>query len=129
MKETNNLRAARTALRRRAEALVAQTAFAVEAEIKVSMAAAKSGKPYTRRGTTHQASAPGEAPAIDTGNLANSIQVDLHGLSAVIGTNAEYAEALEFGTVRMAPRPFLAPAMAKARPHFKAGLKQLRRRK
>lgn len=64
----------------------------------------------------HQASAPGEPPASDTGNLARSITVD--GLttedSAVITVRSPYAAALEFGTDdgKIAERPFLRPAVA-----------------
>jgi HK97 gp10 family phage protein len=51
------------------------------------------------------------APVL-TGNLRNSIQTDVEsdGLTAHVGTGVEYAAYVEFGTRRMAPRPYLAPA-------------------
>ena len=85
----------------------------VESYAKTEMASGKSGETYTRgNGRTHQASAPGEAPAIDYGNLVNSVQIsEVTPERAIIGTGVEYAEHLEFGTSRMAPRPFLRPAV------------------
>lgn len=64
---------------------------------------------YRRRGVTHQASAPGEPPASDTGNLVQNvtIEIDAHNLKATITSNAEYADALEFGTTKMEPRPYM----------------------
>lgn len=108
-------------LQRRASALVRATAFGIEGDIKTSMAEPKSGHIYGN----HQASAPGESPAIDTGQLANSIQTVVEELSATVGTNTEYAPYLEFGTHRMAPRPFMGPAFERAKPEFEKGLKEL----
>jgi phage gpG-like protein len=65
---------------------------------------------------THRASAPGEAPATDTGRLANSIQADIEGKNATVFTNVEYAPWLEFGTRTIEPRPFMFPALEKERP-------------
>lgn len=85
------------------------------------MAEAKSGHIYG----SHQASAPGEAPAIDTGVLVNSIQTEIDGLTAVVGTNQEYAPVLEFGGAKMAPRPFLASAFEAAAPEFEKKLDEV----
>ena len=79
-----------------------------------------SGRLYVRRGRAYRASAPGEAPASARGRLAHGIVVESDGLSArvIVGpsTGADYAAALEFGTARMAARPFLLPAIERARP-------------
>jgi hypothetical protein len=68
---------------------------------------------------THQASAPGESPATDLGRLRASINyaiaVDSIGLYSWVGTNVSYAGYLERGTSRMAPRPYLRPALFAAR--------------
>lgn len=68
----------------------------------------KTGTVYTRRGIVHQASAPGEAPATDTGALVNSIDIFPNPslLQVVVNVSAAYAAALEYGTVKMAPRPY-----------------------
>jgi phage gpG-like protein len=90
--------------------LVRRTALEIEADIKTDMAAAKHGRTYGRtvrrdaqgryvkRGTTamHVASAAGEAPAVETGALANSITTEMDGaLAAEVGTPMEYAPVLE----------------------------------
>lgn len=56
-------------------------------------------------------SPPGEPPGIDTGNLKNSITAEPDGRSWVVYTQVEYAIHLEYGTVRMAARPFFLPAV------------------
>jgi len=68
----------------------------------------KSGRRYGK----HQASAPGEAPATNTGRLIQSIawQVLNQGLTVEIGSPLDYASYLEDGTQRMDPRPWLKPA-------------------
>lgn len=99
---------------------VRETIFDIESRSKALMAGAKSGEMYARpNGRMHQASAPGEAPAIDTGNLVNSIQTQMIGASSgIVFTNAEYAPVLELGGVKMEPRPFFTPATAAAWPDF-----------
>lgn len=64
-------------------------------------------------GKNHKPSAPGEAPNNDSGNLASdgNIISERTGLTqAEVSSNAEYSAALEFGTSRMAARPFMQPA-------------------
>jgi HK97 gp10 family phage protein len=61
---------------------------------------------------SHTASAPGEPPAVDTGFLRNSIQVDeVTPNEAIIAPHTDYAEHVEFGTSRMAARPYMRPAL------------------
>ena len=77
----------------------------------------KTGKIYTRGSIAHQASAPGEAPATDTGFLQTQIttQVKVQD-DKVIGqiiASAPYARHLEFGTTNIMPRPFMQPALEK----------------
>lgn len=73
----------------------------------------RSGRTYRRRGVTHKASGPGEAPAPDTGNLIRNIQtnVDAQKLTGNVNFGTKYAPHLEYGTVKMAPRPFARPAL------------------
>jgi HK97 gp10 family phage protein len=111
-------------MRRRVIDVVAKAARDVEANAKQGMQGPKSGAMYGN----HQASAPGEAPAIDTGNLINSMDVSYEngGLTAYIGpADVEYGIYLEFGTLHMAPRPFMTPAAEKVRPAFLKAMKQV----
>ena len=78
----------------------------------------KTGIVYTRKGgKTHRASAPGESPAVDSGELIRSIIFDTKKLEIEVGAaGAPHAEPLEFGAKYksgrvMEPRPFLAPAV------------------
>lgn len=83
----------------------------------------KTGKIYRRRGVTHQASASGEAPASDTGRLAQSGRTFFKETSesVVAGVNfsTAYAGALEFGTQTIEPRPYARPALAEVRKDLK----------
>lgn len=91
-----------------ASRLIREIAFGIEAQMKLLMTGAKTGREYVRRGRIHVASAPGEAPAVDTGNLFNSIQTVIKSpLEAEITISAEYAEVLEFEK----DRPFVRPAI------------------
>lgn len=64
----------------------------------------------------HRASAPGEPPAPDTGNLKRSGFIEAISTTARrVGVAAVYGKWLEFGTPRIAPRPFMRPALAKAK--------------
>lgn len=95
--------------------------------IKSIQRGTKSGIEYQKYSPRrkHRASAPGEAPATDTGRLANSIQADIQGKQATVFTNLEYAPWLEFGTQEMEPRPFMVPAMEKERPKFEQRLSRI----
>src|SRR5690625_1008393 len=78
---------------------------------------------------THTASAPGDAPNIDTGRLVNSLTVTRSGaLTAEVLANVEYAAWLELGTTNMKARPFLTPAVEQERPKYERGLRELTRR-
>jgi phage gpG-like protein len=85
----------------------------------------KTGEWYGR----HQASAPGEPPAADTGRLSSSIQVDDRGLEASVYTKLEYAARLEFGdsSANLAPRPFLNPSVEEVRPQFMRDMQEATR--
>jgi hypothetical protein len=79
----------------------------------------KTGAVYQRRSVTHQASAPGEAPATDTGTLVSSITYrKTSALSAEIESRLGYATMLEFGTQRMSPRPSWTPSVEAKGPDF-----------
>ena len=94
-------------------------------EVQESMRQDKTGIVYKKANTkaTWQASAPGEAPsARHTGNLLASMDFDVGEENGIligrVGTLGEgktgmptYAAMLELGTVNMAPRPYLVPAL------------------
>lgn len=68
---------------------------------------------------THQASAPGEAPATDTGRLANSVTTeDVGSLEIEVLTEVEYGPYLEFGTRTIAPRPNWVPSVQEETPKY-----------
>lgn len=67
-------------------------------------------------GINHVASAPGEPPNNDTGNLIASHETAMPEWNrALIVVSAPYAVPLEYGTSRMAARPFLGPATQASR--------------
>lgn len=68
-------------------------------------------------GKAHIPSAPGQPPNQDTGVLAGNIETTQPSpLVVEVSSNAPYSSALEFGTSRMAARPFMAPARDRVRP-------------
>ena len=74
---------------------------------------------------THTASAPGQAPATDTGRLASSVEFRREGaMSATVGSQVAYAAMLEFGTSRIDPRPAWVPAAEAMRPKFRQRLER-----
>lgn len=85
----------------------------IRAEVETSLEkSSHSGRRYPRRGRVHIASAPGETPARDTGDLWGSIsQVLTDGGISEFEITAGHAGLLEDGTARMAARPFVAPAV------------------
>lgn len=108
-------------LPREAHDIVQETVLDIEGRVKAEMAGPKSGRMYGG----HQASAPGEAPAVDTGALISSVQTDVQGTEGSVFTNMESAPYLEYGTSQMAPRPFFTPAAEAARPDFERKMRNL----
>lgn len=122
--------------------LVSEAAFEIERTVKEAMQAPKHGRTYRRGRVTrafssnlpkglrtyktekgnrraivgyklHRASAPGEAPAVDTSSVINSILTVPDGLRATITAN-EVAAILE----EKMNRPAFGPAVEKMRPGF-----------
>ena len=89
----------------------------IKNDVVNSMNQPHAGRVYKRRSIEHKASAPGEAPAIDTGALVNSIEIVHYGtLQSAVLSNQEYALALELGRpeANLEPRPYMRPAAKKA---------------
>jgi hypothetical protein len=96
----------RARLQRNSAAAVQKAVSDIEAETKRRMSDSKTGRIYGN----HQASAPGEAPAVDSGGLFNSIEgVMTAPLSGIVFTDKEYAPVLEFGGAKMEARPIFGP--------------------
>lgn len=111
-------------MRRQIENAVEETAKEIEQRIKLGMMEPHSGRWYGK----HRASAPGEMPAAETGNLVNSIQTDPDGDATwAVWTGVEYAVHLEYGApnANIAPRPFMRPATADAADGFERRLRNL----
>lgn len=89
------------------EQVLDNTVAAIGATALRKMQEPKHGRLYG----AHQASAPGEAPAIDTGTLRDSWFVQKSQGRRVFGYTAPHGPHLEFGTVHMAARPFFIPAL------------------
>lgn len=65
-------------------------------------------------GKNHIPSSPGSAPNNDSGVLVGNIEVVQVSPELVeVSSNAPYSSALEFGTSKMAARPFMRPARDK----------------
>jgi hypothetical protein len=76
---------------------------AVVADIRENMAAGRHGK--------GRPSPPGSPPAVQTARLIRSITHEPISDGVRVGTNVTYGKHLELGTRKMAPRPFLVPAV------------------
>tara|TARA_R110002073_G_C8995322_1_gene538397 strand:+ start:54 stop:503 length:450 start_codon:yes stop_codon:yes gene_type:complete len=86
--------------------------------IKSIQTGAKSGVVYQMYNPRreHRASAPGQAPASDTGNLVSKIIVKQKTRNITnVESNANYSAFLEYGTSKMQPRPFMLPAFEKSK--------------
>jgi len=125
--EIENLPAVQAAIRqigekaeRNVSRAIEATALSINRDVKDSIQRGdKTGRVYRRGNITHQASAPGEPPATDTGTLVSSIYYESDNpLSSTIGSRLAYAYFLEFGTLRTAPRPAWMPATEANREKF-----------
>lgn len=72
-------------------------------------------------------SRPGEPPRVQTGTLRRSITHEVHPILPIawVGTNVVYSKFLELGTGRIAPRPFMRPALHGSQ----AGIKRIMARR
>ncbi len=100
--------------------------------IKKIQEGTKSGIIYRRRGIFHQASAPGESPASDTGRLVQSAHTRFD-TSNIIGEaifSTAYAAALEFGREdgSILPRPYARVSLEEERPKIIKNIEKLIKR-
>jgi hypothetical protein len=89
----------------------------------------KTGREYPRGANgdkIHRASAPGEAPATDTGALVSSTYLSrIDADTQAIGSRLDYAFFLEFGTMKIEPRPSWVPAAERAAPRLEKRLRRV----
>jgi hypothetical protein len=100
---------------RSVKAAVLGGALMVQAESRRSIQRGpKTGRRYKKsKNVTHIASAPGQPPATDTGRLVSGVLISAEqgGYAVRVGTNIKYGKDLEYGTRKMAARPWLFPAL------------------
>lgn len=103
--------------------------------VKSIYAGGKTGKIYTRGRKTHQASAPGQAPANDSGHLGSNIRIaslksQKPDQPAMVASNAKYSRPLEEGSrgrkgrPPTKARPFMKPAFDKVVPDLRKKLQE-----
>ncbi len=94
--------------------VIADALVSVHRDIVTSVSqGARTGRVYGK----HQASAPGEPPKTDSGDLVRSFRITFNGdrMGGKVTTDSPYAVALELGTTLMEARPFFFPAVEKNR--------------
>lgn len=78
-------------------------------------------------GRGHVPSLPGQPPNRDTGHLDTNIETSIvaqNPPTVHVTSHARYSAALEFGTSKMAERPFMRPATEKNRKNVSEKVKQ-----
>lgn len=112
------------------DTILAKAAFFTHAHaITLIQQSPSSGRQYKRGSITHTASAPGQPPATDTGNLVRNITVSRKDIMYYdIGSrkDAPYGFFLEFGTSNMQPRPWLTPSAIEGRKQIKKEIRRIR---
>lgn len=102
---------------------VEKAAKAIEENVHRKMEEPKTGRTYIIGGKLHQASAEGEAPAILSKDLYNSIVAqkvrELEWIVPAEGIQAWW----EFGLRGYAARPYFRPAVAEEQPNFAPGVR------
>ena len=94
-------------------------------QVKKNLTGSRSGKQYKIPHTSRKytASKPGEAPAVRTGDLLNSIKYNVKRSQSevlgAVGSDLQKAIWLETGTSNMEARPFLLKAFEKERRELK----------
>lgn len=91
-----------------------------------NLAGARSGRTYKVPGTqvTYTASAPGEYPAVATGNLRERVDRKVLKDEVQVGTAVEYGLFLEKKPANRGGRPWLKPSLDQAKPVMLAKLAQ-----
>jgi phage gpG-like protein len=118
-------------LRKPAERAILKASIRYERAVKLVLKGPRTGRMYG----DHQASAPGEPPALLTGALRNSITHTMpewdedNAVTAEVGTSLVYAAILEWGGVagnnaRILPRPYMEPTFLAMQDELESILKE-----
>lgn len=106
-------------LQRNMDKAMHKTAISIVNSAKELMREPKSGRPPSGKAMKTRASAPGEAPAVQTGKLRSSLATErVKEKHYRVGTNLKYGKYLERGTKTIKARPFLRPALDNNRDTF-----------
>lgn len=94
-----------------------------------SMDEPKSGRIYSKYGVPHQASAPGEAPAVWSGELYDSFRIRaLNQYAVQVYSIDPKAELLEYGGGYVEARPYARPAAERLKGEFLDSVLSIMRR-
>lgn len=109
-----NGEAVKLSLRQAALRLLHGSVRIIQAEAKRLLSVAGSGRVNGKKAGPRRASAPGEPPRKQTGQgrASVAVEVDSTTMEGRVGPTAKYMAWLELGTKRVAPRPWLRPAVA-----------------
>lgn len=103
--------------------IITQGTLKIHEEAVKGVIARSPGERQTRYNPKREvvASRPGDPPNVDRGIFLRSIQFEIsqQDMSGYVGTNDERGPHFEFGTKRMAPRPWLGPAWKKSQKFIK----------
>ena len=104
--------------------LIYKATSSVEKDVKLGInTGPASGK---RRRDDSRASAPGEYPMADKGELAGKVSFDIRGNTGIVTSSAKYSKHLEYGTQKMKARPFMFPSLEKNRARILKMFKEAR---
>jgi hypothetical protein len=124
---SSNLEAIKNRLETEAKKRVFEAANEIRNETLSTLSGNRSGRVYRVPGTqrTYVASAPGEAPAVQFGDLRRSIAVaqpvvENQIVLCKVGSDLEKAPMLELGTRKIKPRPFFVVSAKRAETRVKA---------
>lgn len=93
--------------------LIFKAVILVEKDVKIGINTGPATGRLRRDGS--RASAEGEYPMADTGELASKISFDIRGNTGIVTSSAPYSKHLEYGTQNMRARPFMFPSLEKNR--------------
>ena len=93
--------------------LVYRATSLVEKYVKIGINTGPASGKKRRDGS--RASAPGEYPMADTGELASKVSFDIRGNTGIFTSSAPYSKHLEYGTQNMKARPFMFTSLEKNR--------------